>query len=94
MIIARRNRNSLHSINVDKLMFIYMNERTFDRLKKTKSKLQFENIDIDETKLCEMKDRLLQEEISLADNTTTTTSSKRSISQTIVDDASRPWVDI
>jgi hypothetical protein len=67
-----------------------MNERTFDRLKKTKSKLQFENIDIDETKLCEMKDRLLQEEISLADNTTTTTSSKRSISQTIVDDASRP----
>jgi hypothetical protein len=42
-------------------------------------------------KLCEMKDRLLQEEISLADNTTTTTtSSKRSISQTIVDDASRP----
>jgi hypothetical protein len=47
-------------------------------------------------KLCEMKDRLLQEEISLADNTTTTTtttSSKRPVSQTIVDDASRPWVD-
>jgi hypothetical protein len=42
-------------------------------------------------KLCEMKDKLLQEEISLADNTTTTTttSSKRSISQTIVDDTSR-----
>ncbi len=46
-------------------------------------------------KLCEMKDKLLQEEISLADNTTTTTttSSKRSISQTIVDDTSRSWVD-
>jgi hypothetical protein len=45
-------------------------------------------------KLCEMKDRLLQEEISLADNTTTTTtSSKRPVSQTIVGDASRSWVD-
>jgi hypothetical protein len=76
-------------------MFIYMNERTFDRFKNTKSKLQFESIDIDETELCEMKDRLLQEEISLAVNTTTTTtttttSSKKSISQTIVDDASKP----
>jgi hypothetical protein len=72
-----------------------MNERTLDRPKNTKSKLQFGDIGIDETELCEMKDRLLQEEISLAVNTTTTTttttttSSKRSISQTIVDDASR-----
>jgi pectin methylesterase-like acyl-CoA thioesterase len=42
-----------------------------------------------------MEDRLLQEEISLADNTTMTTmttmtTSKRPISQTIVGDASRP----
>jgi pectin methylesterase-like acyl-CoA thioesterase len=45
-----------------------------------------------------MKDRLLQEEISLADNTTITTTttmttSKRPTSQTIVGDASRPWVN-
>jgi hypothetical protein len=48
-LIMNKTRNFLHSINVNKLMFIYMNERTFDRLKNTKSKLQFESIDIDET---------------------------------------------
>ncbi len=40
-LIMNKTRNSLHSINVNKLMFIYMNKRTLDRFKNTKSKLQF-----------------------------------------------------
>jgi serine kinase of HPr protein (carbohydrate metabolism regulator) len=84
-LIMNKTRNSLHSINVDKLMFIYMNKRTFDRLKNTKSKLQFADLNIEKTNLCEMKNRLLQEEISLT--STTFIIAKRSISQTIMSDA-------
>ena len=79
-LIMTKSRNSLHSINVDKLMFIYMNERTLNRPTDFKSKLQFAGIDINETDLCEMEDRLLQEEISLSD--TSMSSSKRPASQT------------
>jgi hypothetical protein len=46
------------------------------------------DINVDETKLCEMKDRLLQEEVSLA-----ATIIKRRASQTIMSDASRPWLN-
>jgi hypothetical protein len=88
-LIMNKIRNSLHSINVDKLMFIYMNERTLNRFKNVKSKLQLADIEIDEMKLCEMKDRLLQEEISLT--ATTTTFTKRSTSQAIMSDACRSW---
>lgn len=92
-LIMNKTRNSLHSVNVDKLMFIYINERTLNRPMDMKRKLQFAGIDIDETELCEMKDRLLQEEISLAiEDTTTTTTLKRSASQTIAGDATRAWV--
>jgi hypothetical protein len=69
-------------------MFIYMNERALNRSKDMKSKLQFAGIDIDETNLCEMKNRLLQEEESLT-FTTTSIIIKRSTSQTIVEDATR-----
>ncbi len=78
-----KTRNFLRSINVDKLMFIYMNERTLDRFVNIKDKLQFDDINIDETELCEMKNKLLQEE------TTIMIMTKRSISQTIMSDASR-----
>ncbi len=91
-LIMNETRNSLNSVNVNKLMFIYMNERTLNRLKNTNSKLKFDDMNIDEAKLCEIKNRLLQKKISLVDNMTTT-STKRPTSQTIVDDASRPWID-
>ncbi len=87
-LIMNKIRNSLHSINVDKLMFIYMNERALNRLTDIKSKLRFADVDIDETNLCEMKNRLLQKENSLT-FTTTSMIIKRSTSQTIVSDASR-----
>ncbi len=45
------------------------------------------DINVDEMKHCEMKDRLLQEEISLA-----VTIIKRSNNQTIMSDASRSWL--
>ena len=90
-LIMTKSRNSLHSINVDKLMFIYMNERTLNRPTDFKSKLQFASIDINETDLCEMEDRLLQEEISLSD--TSMSSSKRPASQTIFGDATRAWIN-
>jgi hypothetical protein len=60
-----------------------MNERTLDRFVNIKDKLQFDDINIDETELCEMKNKLLQEE------TTIMIMTKRSISQTIMSDASR-----
>jgi hypothetical protein len=74
-------------------MFIYMNERTINRLKNTKSKLKFADINVDETDLCEMKDKLLQEEISLTVSIMTTSMTftvlKRSTSQIMTNDATR-----
>ncbi len=66
-LIKTKTRNSLSNVNVDKLMYIYMNERTLNRPKDLKKKLRYtQGIEIDEEKLCEMKDRLLQEEIAIA----------------------------
>jgi hypothetical protein len=87
-LIMNKTRNTLHSINVNKLMFIYMNKRTLDRFKNTKSKLQFADLNIEKTNLCEMKNKLLQKEISLTSMTFIIV--KRSISQTIMSDAIRP----
>jgi hypothetical protein len=58
-LIMNKIENSLYSINVNKLMFIYMNERTLNRFKNVKSKLQLIDITIEETNLCKMKDKLL-----------------------------------
>ena len=87
-LIMNKTRNSMASINVDKLMFIYLNERTLNRPKEIKRKLQFAGIDIEEDDLCEMEDRLLQEEISLQE-TATVKSLKRPASQAIEGDAVR-----
>ena len=44
-----------------------MNESTLNRPKDLKRKLRYtQSIEIDEEKLCEMEDRLLQEEIAMA----------------------------
>ncbi len=48
-------------------MYIYMNERTLNRPKDLEKKLRYtQSIEIDEKKLCEMKDKLLQEELAVA----------------------------
>jgi len=55
------------TMKLDKLMYIYMNERTLNRPKNLKKKLRYtQSIEIDEKKLCEMKNRLLQEELAVA----------------------------
>jgi len=65
-LIKTKTRNSLSNVNVDKLMYIYMNERTLNRSKDLKKRLRYtQSIEIDEEKLCAMKDRLLQEEIAM-----------------------------
>ncbi len=44
-------------------MYIYMNERTLNRPRELKKKLQFAGIDVKEKELCEMKDRILAETV-------------------------------
>jgi len=66
-LIKTKTRNFLSNVNVDKLMYIYMNERTLNRSKNLKKKLRYtQSIEIDEEKLCEMKDKLLQKELAVA----------------------------
>jgi len=66
-LIKTKTRNQLSNINVDKLMYIYINERTLNRSRDLKKKLRYtQNIEIDEKKLLNMKDRLLQKEIAMA----------------------------
>ena len=84
------NKTRMSSISVDKLMFIYMNERTLNRPGDIKKKLKFAGIDIDESDLCEMEDRLLQDEIVIKESLT---SSKRPASQEIGGDSARSWVE-
>ncbi len=48
-------------------MYIYINERTLNRSRELKKRLRYtQGVEVDEEKLCEMKDRLLQEEIAMA----------------------------
>ncbi len=66
-LIKTKTRNQLSNINVDKLMYIYINERTLNRPRDLKKKLRYtQSIEIDEKKLLNMKDRLLQEEVAMA----------------------------
>ena len=47
-------------------MYIYINERTLNRSQDLKKKLRYtQSIEIDEKKLLNMKDRLLQEEVAM-----------------------------
>ena len=86
--IMNKTRNFLNITKVDKLMFIYINERTFNRFVEMRKKLQFVEIDINEIDLCEMKDNLLRTEISVHETSTlfemtSFSSLKRSASQTL-----------
>jgi hypothetical protein len=65
-LIKSKTRNQLSNVNVDKLMYIYINERTLNRPRELKKRLRYtQRIEIDEEELCEMKNRLLQEEIAM-----------------------------
>ena len=66
-LIKTKTRNQLSNINVDKLMYIYINERTLNRPRDLKKKLRYtQSIEIDEEELLDMEDRLLQEEVAMA----------------------------
>jgi len=66
-LIKSKTRNQLSKISVDKLMYIYINERTLNRLRELKKRLCYtQSVEIDEKKLCEMKNRLLQKKIVMA----------------------------
>ncbi len=61
-----RPLNQLSNVNADKLMYIYINERTLNRPRELKKRLRYtQGIEVDEEELCEMEDRLLQEEIAM-----------------------------
>lgn len=84
-LIMNKTRNSLSSVNVDKLTFIYINNRTLDRPQGVKEKLCFAGVEIDEEHLCEMEDMLLQEETAVFTNESS--SSKRPASQEMTGNA-------
>jgi len=66
-LIKSKTRNQLSNVNVDKLMYIYINERTLNQSRELKKRLRYiQSVEIDEKKLCEMKNRLLQKEIAMA----------------------------
>ena len=66
-LIKTKTRNQLSNINVDKLIYIYINERTLNRPRDLKKKLRYtQSIEINEKKLLDMEDRLLQEEVAMA----------------------------
>ncbi len=65
-LIKMKTRNQLSNINVDKLMYIYINECMFNRPWDLKKKLRYtQSIEIDEKKLLNMKDRLLQKKVAM-----------------------------
>ncbi len=65
-LIKMKTRNQLSNINVNKLMYIYINERTLNQSQNLKKKLRYtQSIEIDEKKLLNMKDRLLQKKIAM-----------------------------
>lgn len=65
-LILNKTRNSMGAINVDKVMYIYMNERTLHRPIDAKERLQFTmGLALNEADLVDMEDRLIQEELGL-----------------------------
>ena len=62
-LIKNKGRNQLGNVNVDKLMYIYMNERTLGRPFEQRKRLQYtQGLIFNDTKLVEMEERLLAEE--------------------------------
>lgn len=80
-----KTRNFFKLINVDKLTFIYINNRTLDRFQKITKKLQFADINVDEKYLCKMKNMLFQKKTAIFLNESI--SSKKPTSQQITKNA-------
>lgn len=65
-LIKTKFKNQLSNVNVNKLTYIYINERTLNRPRDLKKKLRYtQNIEINEEKLCDLKDRLLQKKLAM-----------------------------
>lgn len=62
-LIMNKIKNLLIYVNVSKLMYIYINEKTLNKLRKLKRKLQFAKINLKKKKLCELKNKVLEKEI-------------------------------
>ena len=60
-LIMNKIRNMLTAVNVNKLMFIYMNERALHRLIKKHDQRFDKNEDINKKYLYQMKNELLQQ---------------------------------
>ena len=62
-LIKNKSRNQLGNLNVDRLMYIYMNERTLNRPFEQRKRLQHtQGLMFDDTELVAMEERLLAEE--------------------------------
>ena len=99
-LILSKTRNSIKSDNVDKLMYIHMNERALNRPFDLKSKLQYAGLDFDEAGLCEMEDRLIQEEVGLSQQSEEVdvsepprASHKQAASSQLDNEARRHWIE-
>ena len=90
-LIMSKTRNSLNSINVDKLTFTHINERDMHRSKKKKNKQLFDEIDenINEEYLCQMKNKLLDQNTILFESQNAFEFFKKSVSQQLTDDATK-----
>ena len=86
-LIKTKTRNQLSNINVDKLMYIYINERTLNRSRNLKKKLRYtQSIEIDEKKLLNMKDRLLQKKVAMTRLNSSNDEMLKKFLNSIVDD--------
>ena len=86
-LIMNKIRNTLTAVNVDKLMFIHMNECALHRSKKKNKQQSDKNEDINEKYLCQMKNELLQQDTILFESQHASEFFKRPISQQLIDDA-------
>lgn len=87
-LIMSKTRNSLNAVNVDKLMYIHMNERALHRPKKKKHEKQSVD-DLNEEYLCQMKNELLQQDIMLFESQYASEFFKRPASQQLTENATR-----
>jgi len=63
-LIKSKTRNQFSNINVNKLIYIYINERMLNQSHELKKRLHYiQSVEINEKKLCEMKNKLLQKKI-------------------------------
>ena len=86
-LIKMKIKNQLSNINVDKLMYIFINECTLNRSWDLKKKLRYtQSIEIDEKKSLNMKDRLLQKKIAMTRLNSSNNEMLKKFLNSIIDD--------